>query len=99
MTEIAIEVSEEVISCQLEQLNNNADCFVSQRRGLDGQTLFTVVMTLSPLVIHGITKVVQAQIESKKHVRVLVDGIEFRGISEGTLLKIIESKKPDKTTE
>tara|TARA_R110000868_G_scaffold28294_4_gene106432 strand:- start:899 stop:1198 length:300 start_codon:yes stop_codon:yes gene_type:complete len=99
MAEIAIEISDGVISYQLEQIGNGADCFTSQRNGLDGQTLFTVIMTLSPLVIGGIVKVVQAQIESKKYVRVLVDGVEVRGVSESTLLKIIESKKSGQAVE
>lgn len=99
MTEIAIEVSDEVVSYQLEQVGSDANCFALQRNGLDGQTLFTVIMTLSPLVVGGIVKVVQVQIESKKHVRVLVDGIEIRGVSESTLLRIIEAKKSGPAAE
>ncbi|PFG21528.1 hypothetical protein ATH90_0203 [Pseudomonas lurida] len=97
MAEIAIEVSDELTCNQLEQIGRDENSFSSERRGMDGLSLFTVVMTLAPLVIDGIIEIIEAQIKAKKHVRVLIDGIEIRGVSEKTLLKILASKNVAET--
>lgn len=91
MPDIAIEVSDAQVLAQLELLGKDANGFSSELQGIDGVQIFTAVMTLGPLVIHGIVKVVLAQIAAKKHVRVLVDGIEIRGVSEDALLEILQS--------
>lgn len=96
MPEIAIEVSDAQVLAQLELLGKDANGFSSEHQGIDGIQIFTAVMTLGPLVIHGIVKVVLAQIAAKKHVRVLVDGVEIRGVSEEALLDIIQSKVVNK---
>jgi hypothetical protein len=92
MLDIAIEVSDEQALEQLELLGKDANGFSSKHQGIDGIQIFTAVMTLGPLVIRGIVKVVLAEIAAKKHVRVVVDGVEIRGVSEEVLLEILQSK-------
>lgn len=96
MSEIAIEVSDVQVLEQLELLGKDSDGFSSEHQGIDGVQLFTAVMTLGPLVITGIVKVVLAQIAAKKHVRVLVDGIEIHGVSEKTLMDILKNNVVNK---
>ncbi|QXL96535.1 hypothetical protein AUM97_013485 [Cronobacter sakazakii] len=91
MAEIAIEVSDVQVLEELETLSKDADGFSSEHQGIDGVQLFTAVMTLGPLVINGIVKIVLAQI-ARKHVRVIVDGTEISGVSEKTLMDILNSK-------
>ncbi|ELY4259094.1 hypothetical protein SMZ27_003223 [Cronobacter sakazakii] len=92
MAEIAIEVSDVQVLEELETLSKDADGFSSEHQGIDGVQLFTAVMTLGPLVINGIFKIVLAQIAARKHVRVIVDGTEISGVSEKTLMDILNSK-------
>lgn len=99
MLEIAVEVSDKGALAQLEQLGMEANGFSAERQGIDGVTLFTAVMTLGPLVIGGIVKVVQAQEAAKKHVRVLIDGVEIRGVSEATLLAILKNRGAKKSAK
>ncbi|MDA8482635.1 hypothetical protein NNO07_06100 [Pseudomonas resinovorans] len=93
MPEIAIEISEKDALSQLTTLSEQADGFASERQGVDGLTLFTVIMTLTPLVINGIVDIVKSQIAAKKHIRVVVNGVEIQGVSEASLMKILETHK------
>lgn len=94
MVDIAIEVSEKSAADELEALGQEVGSFASERRGLDGQMLLTVIMTLAPMVITGIVAVVRARIAAQKHVRVIVDGMEIHGVSERALLEILKAKSP-----
>jgi hypothetical protein len=96
MPEIAIEVSDAQALEQLQLLGKDANGFSSAHQGIDGVQILTAVMTLGPLVIHGIVKIVLAQIAAKKHVRVLIDGVEIRGVSEEALMEVLQSKVVNK---
>jgi hypothetical protein len=93
MAEIAVEVSDREALSHLQLLAEQADGFVSESKGIDGVTLCTVIMTLGPLVINGIVKIVQAQIRAKRHVRLKIDGIEITGISDDTLIEVLRERE------
>lgn len=92
MLDIAIEVSDKSALDQLDKLAEEGGGFSSESQGVDGVSLYTAVMTLTPIIIAGIVKVVLAQIAARKHVRVLVDGVEVVGVSEEALLEIVRLK-------
>ena len=56
-----------------------------------GAELIGVVVTLTPPIIAALTTAYSRYQTSKQHVSVKYDGIEVKGVSETTLLKIIES--------
>jgi DNA-binding transcriptional ArsR family regulator len=95
MTEIAVELSDKAALQELEKLSEGADGFTSERKGMDGMTLCTVVMTLSPLVINGIVKIYQSQQEAKRHVRIKIKGVEIQGVSEQKLLEILRAAEQE----
>jgi hypothetical protein len=95
--EIAIEVSDKDAAAQLEQVGESESAISVERKGMDGMTLFTVVMPLVPLLIHGIVRIVQTQINARRHVRVMVDGMEVRGVSEETLLTMLQHRTGEKS--
>ncbi|WP_455927761.1 hypothetical protein [Pseudomonas capeferrum] len=88
MPDVSVEISETEALNQLINLDPQAE--TSKRHGMDGITVFTVVMTLAPLVIKGIVDIVNAQLAARKHVRVTVKGVEIRGVSEKTLHAIVD---------
>lgn len=92
MSDIAIELSDKAALEELNELTREVNGFTSESQGVDGLSLYTAVMTLSPIVIAGIVKVALAQIAARKHVRVLVDGVEVKGVSEAALLEIVRLK-------
>jgi len=97
MAEIAIEVSDNQALSELQQLGEHADGFTSERKGMDGITLATVVMTLVPAVIGGIVKIYQAQQQAKKYIRVSVNGIEIQGVNEDKIVEILQAAQVQKT--
>lgn len=94
MPDIAIEITDPQALEQLKHLS--PDCIVSQRRGMDGFSVSTIVLALGPLVIKGVVDIVKAQLEAKKHVRVKVNGTEVGGVSEKTLLALYEKMLKEK---
>jgi len=94
MPQIAIEIAERAAATELEALAQGSDAFLSERQGMDGVALFTVILTLTPVLVGGIVKIVQAQIKAKKHVHVKVRGIEIRGVSEEALIRILKTSLP-----
>lgn len=96
MTDVAIETNDRDVLKQLEAIDGTADVLASERRGMNGSTLFTAVLALAPATLPVIVSIVKAQLEARKHIRVIVDGVEIRGVSEKTLMKILENEQHKK---
>lgn len=96
MTDVAIETNDRDVLKQLEAIDGAADMLASERRGMDGATLFTAVLALAPAIVPAVVSIVKAQIEARKHVRVIVGGVEIRGVSEKTLMEILSKEQHKK---
>ena len=88
--EIAIETDDPELAKAILELAIDSDAFATRREGLDGITLTTIIVTLSPILIAPLFRLVRSTIEARKHVRFVKDGVTIEGVSEATLLKIIE---------
>lgn len=62
-----------------------------ERDRFSGAELIGVVVTLTPPIVAALTTAYGRYQASKQHVSVKYNGIEVKGVSEKTLLKIIES--------
>ncbi|MBZ9940162.1 hypothetical protein LB533_03485 [Mesorhizobium sp. BR1-1-13] len=93
--EIAIETDSTELAAALAELAGSGNTLITKRDGLDGATLTTVLLTITPLVVGQIFRLIRAEIESKKHVRLIYNGVTIQGVSEATLLKIIEQSRGD----
>lgn len=89
VSEVAIETDCLQLIEALKSLAGEGAVVAGERRGLDGITLVTILITLSPAIIASVTKLIKSSIESKKHVRVIKDGMTVEGVSESTLLKLM----------
>ena len=89
LSEIAIETDSPQLAEALKNLNEGGGTVAGERRGLDGVTLITILITLSPMVIAPVTKLLKASIDARKHVRVIKNGMTVEGVSEATLLKLL----------
>lgn len=96
MTDVAIETNDREVLKQLEAIDGAVDMLASERRGMDGATLFTTVLVLAPAIVPAVVSIVKAQIEARKHVRVIVGGVEIRGVSEKTLMEILKKEQHKK---
>lgn len=94
--EIAIETDSPELAKAIVELVGSEDTLVGKREGLDGVTLTTLVLTITPIVVGQLFRLIRAQIEAKKHVRLTHKGITVQGVSEATLLKIIEQQSRGK---
>ena len=91
--EIAIETDDMELVLALEQAAADENTLAIKREGLDGATLSTVLLTLTPILIVQIVSLLKARESAKKHVRVIYKGMTIQGVSEETLMKILESCK------
>ena len=56
----------------------------------DGQSeIITLLVTLTPMVLAFIGKVISDQIRSKKHIKIVYKGIQIQGIDESNAMEII----------
>ncbi len=56
----------------------------------DGQSeVITLVITLTPMILTFLGKIISDQIKSKKYVKVIYKGIQIQGISEKNVSNII----------
>lgn len=89
---IAIELSDDALASELKLIGGE-NAHRIERNALDGSgETITVVLILVPLILREVSKIIQKGIEAKKHVKVFYDGKEIRGISEKTLLKLLEKE-------
>jgi hypothetical protein len=68
-----------------------------ERRGLDGMHLYTVVVTLTPVMLAALVQLYRTAAKSRRHVKFIRKGVIIQGVSEKTLLKILEDEKPRPT--
>jgi hypothetical protein len=93
MVDIAIESDSREIFDELTQIAGLGKLLATEKRGMDGATLYTAVLTLTSGILAAVAGVVRAQIAAKKHVRVTRRGMVIRGVSEKTLLKLLENEQ------
>jgi hypothetical protein len=94
--EIAIETDSPELVRAITNLVAEESALTSKREGLDGATLTTLVLTITPLVVGQLFRVLRASIEAKQHVRLVHKGMTVQGVSEATLLRIIEQQSRGK---
>lgn len=57
----------------------------------DGQSeIVTLVITLTPMVLGFLGKIIAEQIRSKRYVKVIYEGVQVQGISEENATKLIQ---------
>jgi hypothetical protein len=94
--EIAIETDSAELAREIAEAVDGATPVSGERKGLDGATLTTVLVTLTPFAIREIVRLATAHIAAKRHVRFVKDGVTIQGVSEATLLKILEEGETKK---
>jgi hypothetical protein len=90
--DIAIEMENKATIDELMQLDGCQNPLATERHGMDGNILFTAIITLTPGIIAGIVSITKAELAARRYVKVSYKGIAIQGISEQALLKIIESE-------
>jgi len=91
--DIAIETDSPELVEQIAAAVEGTMPISGERKGLDGATLTTVIVTLSLFAIREIVRLATAHIAAKRHVRFVKDGITIQGVSESTLLKILKDSE------
>ncbi|MDH6269685.1 hypothetical protein M2360_005113 [Rhizobium sp. SG_E_25_P2] len=91
--EIAIETDDVELVLALQQVAADGNTLTTKREGLDGATLSTVLLTLTPILIVQIVGLLKTREAAKRHVRVIYKGVTIQGVSEETLKKILESQQ------
>ena len=81
MADIAIETGDQAVVSALSTIEGIGDILTTERRGIDGATLYTVVITLTPALVTAITAIIRAQIAARKHVRVTRKGMVIQGVA------------------
>jgi hypothetical protein len=92
VVDIAIETDNRQAIDALSEIEGVEDALTTERRGADGATLVTMVLTLTPPIIAGIVAIVRAEIAAKRYVKVTRKGMVIQGISEGALMKILHEE-------
>lgn len=88
MVDIAIETDDRNLFAELSKIDGAV--LQADKRGMDGATILTTVVTLSPMVIGAIVKLVRMSLDARKHVKVTYKGTTIQGVSEETLLRILD---------
>ena len=91
MVDIAIETDSPELVAELERLEGAVPSLTGHSQGWDGVSVATVVLALSAPIVPALVKIIKASIEARRHVRVKKGGITIEGVSEATLLKILET--------
>lgn len=55
-----------------------------------------LLITLSPVIIPSLASIIITFIRSKKHISIKYKGIEIKGVSEATIIQILEKLISDK---
>jgi hypothetical protein len=88
VADIAIETDDRNLFTELSKIDGAV--LQADKRGMDGATILTTVVTLSPMVIGAIVKLVRMSLDARKHVKVTYKGMTIQGVSEETLLRILD---------
>ena len=90
--ELAIETDSAELIEALGELVEGQPSLIGERHGMDGVTLTTIIITLTPPILLAVTKLIEASIAARRHVRVIKDGVTIEGVSERTLLKLLSDE-------
>jgi len=79
----------------------SVNCTILETSSFDGQSeIVTILLTVTPLVLTFLGKIISEQIKAKKHVKIIYKGVQIQGIDEKNVTKILneivniqESKK------
>jgi hypothetical protein len=91
----------EVISVQVQKNDQNIldlfkaevdmDYFELETSSFDGQSeIVTLVITLAPLVIALVGKIVSEQIKKQRYIKVIYKGLQIQGMSDENVTRLIE---------
>lgn len=69
---------------------------LNSRRFQGESETIQLLINLSPVIIPAIASVVVTYIRSKKHISIKYKGLEVKGISESTVVEILEELSADK---
>jgi chromate transport protein ChrA len=91
--DIAIETDNPEAIAELTQIQGIGVVLATERRGADGATLATAVITLTPAIITALVAVIRAQIAARRYIKVTRKGMVIQGVSEETLMKILRDEQ------
>ncbi|MFT7405703.1 hypothetical protein [Zhongshania sp.] len=77
----------------LKTFNSEADLdFLKlETSSFDGQSeIVTLLVTLTPMALTFLGKVITEQIKSKRYVKVIYKGVQIQGVNEKNVAKILE---------
>ncbi|MDX7799011.1 hypothetical protein SJS42_10235 [Aeromonas caviae] len=80
----------------IELINSDKDleCTTLVTSSFDGQTeVMTLILSITSLSLSFLVKVISEQIKSKKYVKLVYKGVQIQGVSEKTILKILNEIK------
>ena len=75
---------------QLKALDSHHQTLSSSYFG--GGDTVTVLMSISAGLIPALVKIINASIAARRHISVKVDNMEITGVSEATLIKLLNSR-------
>src|SRR5262249_5327339 len=91
--DIAIETDSADLINKLRRLQTAGELLVTERRGIDGTALITIIVTITPPIIAALSSIIRAEIEAKKHVQVKHKGMTIQGVSEKALIAILQNEQ------
>lgn len=80
-------------SAILEELTANLDVPVTklETSSFDGQSeIVTLVITIAPMVLTFLGKIITEQIRARKYIKVVYNGVQIQGITEDNAVAILE---------
>lgn len=87
---IVFELNDDALASELKRIGGE-NAHRIDRNAFDGSgEAISIVLILAPLILREVSKIIQKGIEAKKHVKVFYNGKEIEGVSEKTLLKLLE---------
>lgn len=77
-----------------ELRRRGGEVLVVSSRGFDGAALVDIVVTLTPSLAAVLAGIYASRVRANQHVSLKMKGIEVKGVSEATLLKILDRTGP-----
>jgi len=80
-------------SAIIEELTANLDVPVTklETSSFDGQSeIVTLVITIAPMVLTFLGKIITEQIRARKYIKVVYNGVQIQGITEDNAAAILE---------
>lgn len=96
MTEITVIVPlDDADEIETQLRAQNADVLRTENQGFDGSTLVGIAVTLTPVLIRYLVKMYALRLDANKQIQFIADGIAIKGVSEQTLLKLMDRRNED----